>query len=227
MQSPPLRFRHPFYPLLLWGCYGLLSSCEPNPQASFHSYRGPLYKSASSQIMQQVAQLHNQCFLADEIHYQYLFLQQQQGQNWTQEARTRMQGKLRHKISQERSSPNFVKKLGQTANVTTLQVEQQLVGIYSCSFEDPVTEPAMYLYNVCIHPKWRRRGLGKQLIQHAVQSCRRPHSPLYLTVYKRDLHVQKLYRTAGFQQVKPSKAATNAYYLFGKILMQLPPSFAK
>lgn len=66
-----------------------------------------------------------------------------------------------------------------------------------------------HLLNITIAPAWRRQGLGKILLEHALDTARQQHvKALYLEVRPSNKPAIALYEQAGFEAV----ALRKAYY---------------
>ncbi len=60
----------------------------------------------------------------------------------------------------------------------------------------------LHLLSVAVHPKWRRRGLGKQLVQHVLSTCQgKSLERVFLEVRASNRSAQSLYRKFDFFQV--------------------------
>lgn len=57
-----------------------------------------------------------------------------------------------------------------------------------------------YLYSICVHPNYRRKSIGKYLLQLFLSA--KPLENCYLTVYDSARPALKLYRKFGFKKIK-------------------------
>ena len=56
--------------------------------------------------------------------------------------------------------------------------------------------------NVAVLPEFRRKGVGKKLIEHLIQYCKNKHlSPIFLEVRKSNEPAKSLYTGFGFKEV--------------------------
>lgn len=186
----------------------------------FINHPGPLKNSADAKQIQNIVSLHSECFVEDAVKYQTMYLLENRKMHTSGAEADQIESKIRKKTITERSTPKFVESFSHTANVTSVHLKNELVGLYSCSFEDPVTPPGMYIYNVCTAKAWRGKGIGRKLINHSVKNCHKQGSSIYLTVYEDKKYLIDLYQQAGFKITIPSKKPNSPYFLYQKVLME-------
>jgi len=77
-------------------------------------------------------------------------------------------------------------------------VNEQIVGVVSLHLSGPLNG---YIQLIAVHPDWRGRGLGTQLIGFAEQRIFRQSPNVFLCVSSFNVQAQKLYARLGFQRV--------------------------
>ena len=74
-------------------------------------------------------------------------------------------------------------------------------GVIGHAIQMLVADEAQIL-NVCVHPVWQGRGLGRLLLQHLIEQARTAQlASLFLEVRESNTAAQALYRSAGFEQI--------------------------
>ena len=74
-------------------------------------------------------------------------------------------------------------------------------GVIGHAVQMLVADEAQIL-NVCVHPLWQGRGLGRLLLQHLIEQARTARlTSLFLEVRESNTSAQALYRSAGFEQI--------------------------
>lgn len=120
----------------------------------------------------------------------------------------------------EKSRIEKVKYFQHTENVTILRYHDDIIGLYSCSPENTISDNTIMLWNVCISPSMRGRGIGHVLIKHAIKRCYQPDQGLSLVVYKDDELAQSLYKKHGFKFVDLEYSLEDQFEFYNKYLMK-------
>jgi ribosomal protein S18 acetylase RimI-like enzyme len=79
--------------------------------------------------------------------------------------------------------------------------EIQVVGMVTLCVFRTLTGPKAYLDHLVVAPNWRRRGIGRALVQHAIAEARAAGaSRIDLTANETKHAGRALYRSLGFQR---------------------------
>ncbi len=85
-------------------------------------------------------------------------------------------------------------------------VGNQVVGSLEISLRYIPIGRVPYLFNLAVHPQWRRRGIGSKLIDAGEAKVADWHIPyLYLHVLANNYAAQKLYFRSGFECYQTEK----------------------
>ena len=64
-----------------------------------------------------------------------------------------------------------------------------------------------HILNICIHPDYQQKGLGRYLLRHLIDKCRRTDvDMLLLEVRRSNTAAQRLYQSEGFHELGVRKA---------------------
>ena len=69
-----------------------------------------------------------------------------------------------------------------------------------------------HLLNLCVHPRWQRRGFGSMLLEHAIaHAVRRQCEVMFLEVRPSNPDAERLYRRRGFTRIGTRPAYYRAH----------------
>lgn len=77
-------------------------------------------------------------------------------------------------------------------------VNEQIVGVLILHLSGPLNG---YIQLIAVHPEWRGRGIGRQMIAFAEQRIFRQSPNVFLCVSSFNSRAQKLYLRLGYQRV--------------------------
>jgi ribosomal protein S18 acetylase RimI-like enzyme len=77
-------------------------------------------------------------------------------------------------------------------------VNDQIVGVLILHLAGPLNG---YVQTIAVHPDWRCRGIGTQMMQFAEERIFRQSPNAFLCVSSFNQHAQKLYERLGYQRV--------------------------
>lgn len=80
--------------------------------------------------------------------------------------------------------------------VATLQ--EQIVGVLILHLSGPLNG---YIQTIAVHPDWRCRGIGTQMMEFAERRIFRQSPNVFLCVSAFNEHAQKLYERLGYQRI--------------------------
>ncbi|MFN4279232.1 GNAT family N-acetyltransferase [Thermosynechococcus sp.] len=115
---------------------------------------------------------------------------------WRSFVRWGIEQDLRDRWQQER--PHYCCWLA----VMPMEPSSLCVGSVEVQLREIKGQPQPYLSNLAVHPDYRRRGIGRQLL-HTVEASLFPtYSHLYLHVLTQNQAAQRLYARCGFEVVE-------------------------
>ena len=82
--------------------------------------------------------------------------------------------------------------------VRVAEMESQIVGALILFLDGPLEG---YIQTIALHPDWRNRGLGKQLMKFAEDRIFRKSPNVFLCVSHFNHRAQKFYESLGYQRV--------------------------
>ncbi len=92
-----------------------------------------------------------------------------------------------------------VKKYSETETVFVAKLESEVVGVLVLEHREGVTE----ILNISIAKNWQNQGLGKKMIQHAIQATQRQgNRKLLVATGNSSIGQLAFYQKCGFEMVK-------------------------
>lgn len=125
----------------------------------------------------------------------------------------------------EQASLENSDSIGDLTNVYIARDQQNLiVGLFNCTEESELTHGGVMIYHVCVDPQMRGRGIGKNLIKHAITHCTKPGKPLALLIDTNNETAIHLYEKLGFKQVNPEGGlpSDNFNYFLRMYMVYMP-----
>ena len=197
-----------------------LSNKAIHNNITFHHKKDLTIKNISEKNYSKIYTNHQQCF--EEVKrknlIKYYIEKDDLKSTWDHRA---VEKKVADYI--ERSRTESTNNFKYTNNVTIMKFKNKIIGHYSCSEENKITDQNIMISNVCLEKPMRGKGLGRKMLNNAIEYCSKKNQDLSLLVYKDDKIAINLYSKLGFIFTEPSKEIDNSFYFFNKILMIYKP----
>lgn len=104
-------------------------------------------------------------------------------------------------------------------NITLITHKSAIIGFYTCNESSDLLDDSTMLWDVCITPKMRGKGIGNLLVEDVIKRCKTPGRSLSLVVYKDNLRAQSLYQKHGFTPEDMPYDLEDSFSYYDKILM--------
>ncbi|MBI2603434.1 MAG: GNAT family N-acetyltransferase [Deltaproteobacteria bacterium] len=126
---------------------------------------------------------------------------------------------VRSESFQANYSKEQLKSFRNTVNVYVVREKQDIIGLFNCREETELTNHSMMVFNVCLKPSKRRKGLGPLMMKEAIEKCPQPGQDFTLLVYKDDTYVVDFYKKLNFEIISDLKEWDDQFPYFNKYLM--------
>jgi len=193
----------------------VFTSMRSSPKLSFQIYPNLKTEHIDAAETKKIIKIHHACFdeprSTNYLNYakKHLYLGQSKA---TREFVVKNQLK--------RMSESIDQTFHETKNVSVLRNKGEIVGFYSCEERSVDFDNAAVIWNLCVAPKARGQGFGKELTKHAIKTCSRKGQDLVLLVYKDNERAKNLYKKQGFIRVPWDYDADNDPGFYNKDLMK-------
>jgi ribosomal protein S18 acetylase RimI-like enzyme len=171
--------------------------------------------------LQKVIELHQGCFEEDRRKNLYNYYLQIKYPHSDEYFRSYLKEKVEQSLQQSRLGRKS--SFRQMQNVTILKKGADIIGMYNCVPETTITHGSVMIYNVCLADKMRGKGIGKNMVQHAIDRCAEPGKELALTVYKDNYATVGLYKKLKFAIATMPAEVNEDFEYFNKYLMIYQP----
>ena len=196
---------------LLAVAYPLHSLWKKRTELSFRHYaQGSLMEEKD---FQKVLSIHRESFAKNRARNIASYIQQRHPHiSWADIT-------LDRDIILKELEKKFDPQMRKVSNYRVLYRGKTPVAFYNLYPDDSFLEKAWMIYNVCVDPKWRSRGFGRKLIQHAIKEHAGRDNPLGLLIYRENDLAFRLYKKMNFQKQKISRRPKDPFSSYGKMLM--------
>lgn len=186
-------------------------------QINFVTYQDLTEKNITGDESQIVRKIHTACF--EEVKRRNLLSFWSQSQNLDSGYGEDL---LKEQVDRylEKGRIEKIKNFQYTENVTLLRYRNEIIGLYSCSPENTISDNTIMIWNVCISSSMRGKGIGHVLVEHAIKRCYSVDQGLSLVVYKDDKIAQSLYKKHGFRFVELEYSLEDRFEFYNKYLMK-------
>jgi ribosomal protein S18 acetylase RimI-like enzyme len=175
----------------------------------------------SSQDLQKVLELHQECFEGDRRKNLLNFYLQVKYPHSDEYMRSYLKEQVESSMQQARLNRKAFFR--QKQDVTLLRQGSEIIGLYSCAREEKASHGSMMIYDVCLTEKKRGKGIGKNMMVHAIEQCAKGGKDLALTVYKDNEATVALYKKLKFVIVPMPDEVSEDFEYFNKYLMRYQP----
>ena len=164
-------------------------------------------------------QMHQQCFEADKKEYLTRYLTMLQD-GYNQLRRKEIKNQLISREVDKIIAKGKLSLFRNIQNITLAKISGEIVGMFNCTEENEITFNSIMIHNVCVSKRFRGRGVGKAMLEYAINKCRSPGKDLTLTVYQEHNKTIKLYKKLGFKITPIEKNPQDSFSIFEKVLMK-------
>ena len=184
---------------------------------AFEFYEKVTPTTFSQRQRKKLALLHNECF--EDVRRSKLrsFIKETHGTSSPLEEQLMNQRIESMLVSQRLTAQDSYQDV---ENLFLVRYHGEISGMFRCvKNDDDYTNQGTVLWDLCLATKLRGRGIGKQMIRHAIKKCREPGKVFALTVYKDEPQNIGLYQTLGFKITQPEKSPPDGFVSYGKHFM--------